>query len=92
MEENKPIYNVMKVFDCQWDPGMPEDVKDAFFKFVRETSDAGNDIYINWEINCDVSDELLSLQKKVDDWLIANGTSPGSEGEEGETVLIHHWW
>jgi hypothetical protein len=23
-------FKTMKVFDCQWDPGMPEDVRQAF--------------------------------------------------------------
>lgn len=89
----KPIYKTMKVFDCQWNPGMPEDVKKAFF----DISEAGNDVYIAWSIHDEVFDDENSEwalnKKKVDAWLIANGANPPpDEDSEGETVLIKHWW
>jgi hypothetical protein len=98
------IYRTMKVFDCQWDPGMPEDVKDAFFKIFDE---AGNDVYVEYEIAnerfstaekpipglADENSEWALRKKLLDDWLIANGAEgPKSDDSSGETVLIKHWW
>ena len=82
----------MKVFDCQWDPGMPEDVKKAFFSFYE----CGNDTYVEWIVHEDdstyVEEENLS-RRLVDAWLIANGAEDRKEGKyNGETVLIKHWW
>lgn len=88
----KPIYKVMKVFDCQWDPGMPKDVKKAFF----DLNECGNNVYVRWQIASDIyeeGDEWSIKRKLVDDWLIANGAEgPKDEHSSGETVLIKHWW
>lgn len=96
-------FKVMKVFDCQWGPGMPQDVKDAFFSFYE----CGNDVFVEWTIAdekfstaenpvpglTDENDEWALKKKKVDAWLIENGAegSPCPD-HEGETVLIKHWW
>lgn len=101
---DKPIYKMMKVFDSQWDPGMPEDVKDAFFDCYRDSS-VGNDSYVEWTIQKDgcTSDsksewegkeKLIKNHKLVDDWLISNGAESRNESSlyNGETVLIKHWW
>lgn len=90
----KAAYKVMKVFDCQWDPGMPEDVKKAFFSFYENV---GNECYVSWTINGDRlyndNDEFALNRMKVDVWLISNGAEPAkSADEEGETVLIKYWW
>lgn len=86
-------YRLMKVFDCQWDPGMPEDVKEAFFSFYE----CGNDVWVKWtiqdEIFKDENSEWALKKKKVDAWLIKNGAEPAKdENSKGETVLIKHWW
>ncbi len=90
---SKKNYEVMKVFDCQWDPGMPDDVKEAFFSFYE----CGNDTYVQWSIHDEKFEDENSKRalnkKKVDAWLIANGANPPPhDDEEGETVLIKHWW
>lgn len=96
------IYKTMKVFDCQWDPGMPDDVKKAFFSFYE----CGNDVFVEWTIQderfstkenpipglADENSEHALNKKKVDAWLIAHGAKPGKIDHEGETVLIKHWW
>lgn len=93
---DKPIYKVMKVFDCQWDPGMPQEVKDAFFSL----HECGNDVYVDWEVQWDdrnyfTSQEDWAVKRRlIDDWLMANGAT-GRTPESpyhGETVLIKHWW
>jgi hypothetical protein len=89
-------YQTMKVFDCQWDPGMPKDVKKAFF----EITETGNDVYVSWTVQADGSysdddtDEITKNLKLVDNWLIENGAEGRSEQSpyDGETVLIKHWW
>jgi len=101
---DKPIYQVMKVFDSQWDPGMPEDVKKAFFDCYSDPP-VCNDVYVEWTVQKDGcmpdsngewegKDKLIANHKLVDDWLIANGAEPRSESSpyDGETVLIQHWW
>lgn len=84
-----PIYKMMKVFDCQWDPGMPDDVKKAFFDSQFDT--CCNDVYVAWDVELgdsdyDSPDEIQSKRRLVDQWLIDNGAN------SGETVLIKHWW
>jgi len=96
MGKQKPIYKTMKVFDSQWDPGMPKDVKKAFFDHFRDTG-TGNDVYVTWAIQDEVfkdeNSEWALNKKKVDDWLIANGADAAKDDKsEGETVLIKHWW
>ena len=88
-------YKLMKVFNCQWDPGMPDDVKDAFFSFYE----CGNDVYVTWTVQdddtgYDDNDPRSVSRRLVDDWLIDNGAvgrTPESP-YHGETVLIKHWW
>lgn len=93
---NKSIYRTMKVFDCQWDPGMPEDVKEAFFKIFDRTS---NDVFVEWQIAnekfsaADENSEWAQRKKLLDTWLITNGADgPKNDDSSGETVLIKHWW
>lgn len=95
------VYKIMKVFDCQWDPGMPEDVKKAFFDFAEwGHPTAHNDVYIKWTVERDYDqydnpeDEQGQNLRLVDKWLMENGAQGRSELEkyEGETVLIKHWW
>jgi len=93
-------YQTMKVFDCQWDPGMPEDVRRVFFKLTE----VGNDVYVSWTVqedgSCDDIDgdddfaEYVKNRKIVDTWLIENGAERRSEKSpyNGETVIIKHWW
>jgi hypothetical protein len=84
----------MKVFDCQWDPGMPEDIRQAFFSYYE----CGNDVYVEWTVHeerfeADDNSEHAVNKKKIDDWLIEHGANPAkNENSEGETVLIKHWW
>jgi len=90
-------YKMMKVFDCQWDPGMPEDVKEAFFLIKSSGNPVGNDVYVTWDIQSerfeDENDEWAINKKKVDNWLIENGADPAPNNKSsGETVLIKHWW
>ncbi len=90
------IYKIMKVFDCQWNPGMPKDVKKAFFD-VCKSRNYGNDVWISWTINDEAFDdedsEWAKNKRKVDSWLIENGAEPAiNKNTEGETVLIKHWW
>lgn len=93
----KPIYKTVKVFDCQWDPGMPDDVKEAFFDFHRDPF-VGNDVYVDWTVHeddtgYDDDNEWAIKRRLVDSWLLANGAEGRKEGEyHGETVLIKHWW
>jgi len=99
----KKSFKKMKVFDCQWDPGMPEDVRKAFFSYYE----CGNDVYVEWTIHDerfstkerpdrhleDENSEHALNKKKVDAWLIEHGANPAkNEDSEGETVLIKHWW
>lgn len=94
----------MKIFDCQWDPGMPDDIKRVFFSFFPETR---NDSYVEWTIQderfssaensipycADENSEHALNKKKIDAWLIEHGANPAeNENSEGETVLIKHWW
>lgn len=93
----EPIFKTMKVFDCQWDPGMPEDVKRAFFDLHSDPR-VGNDVFVEWTVHWDDTgydddDEWASKRRLVDAWLIANGAADRAEGKyNGETVLIKHWW
>ncbi len=99
----KKTFKTMKVFDCQWDPGMPEDVKKAFFSFYE----CGNDVFVTWTVHderfstkesperylADENSEHAQNKMKVDNWLIQHGANPAkNKGSEGETVLIKHWW
>lgn len=82
---------------------MPEKIKKAFFRLFE---DYGNDIYVNYTINderfkytlpdgteVDDSDSEWAHDKiAIDKWLVENGAEGGSENEEGETVIIKHWW
>jgi hypothetical protein len=83
-----PIYEMMKVFDCQWNPGMPPDVQKAFFAL----HEVGNDVYVSYDVDgeqydADDPDNPVDRNRKiVDKWLVENGA------EDGETVLIKHWW
>lgn len=96
-ESKEKIFKLMKVFDCQWGPGMPEDVKDAFFDLHRDPS-VGNDVFVEWTVHEDDADydddnEWAARRRLVDSWLIANGAKDRLESEyNGETVLIKHWW
>ena len=100
----KPIYRTMKVFDCQWDPGMPDDVKDAFFEIYEH---AGTDVFVEHEIAnerfstaenpiaglADENSEWAQRKILLDKWLIENGAEgPKDDDSSGETVLIKHWW
>lgn len=95
MKKSKPIYKKMKVFDCQWNPGMPEDIKKIFFELHSDPA-VGNDVFIEWTIQdsiFDPTDQGDIKRKKIDDWLIANGAKAAkSDDDSGETVLIKHWW
>lgn len=90
----KKAFKTMKVFDCQWDPGMPEDIRRAFFSYYE----CGNDVYVEWTVHeerfeADDNSEHAVNKKKIDDWLIEHGANPAkNENSEGETVLIKHWW
>jgi hypothetical protein len=90
----KKAFKTMKVFDCQWDPGMPDDVRKAFFSYYE----CGNDVYVEWTVHeerfeADDNSEHAVNKKKIDDWLIEHGANPAkNENSEGETVLIKHWW
>jgi hypothetical protein len=94
---DKPIYRVMKVFDSQWYPGMPKDVKEAFFDLFRDRC-TGNDVYVEWTVHDDDSEydpdnEWGAKKRLVDNWLIANGAEDRQEGKfNGETIIIKHWW
>jgi hypothetical protein len=84
-------YKIMKVFDCQFNPGMPDDVKKVFF----ENCEKSNDCYVSWQIaDSEYDDSEHSRQLKlIDDWLIENGAvGPKDTNSCGETVLIKHWW
>jgi len=88
-------YKTMKVFDCQWNPGMPDDVKDSFFRIFEDKR--SNDVVVEYTIDGenfeDEEDEWAKDRRKLDAWLIANGANPPpNKDEEGETVLIKHWW
>lgn len=63
---------LMKVFDCQ---DMPDHVRKQFF----EISEKGNDCYVDWYLDS----ELSTL---VDGWVLDNGAMPD------EHVIIRHWW
>ena len=90
----KKAFKTMKVFDCQWEPGMPEDIRRAFFSYYE----CGNDVYVEWTVHeerfeADDNSEHAVNKKKIDDWLIEHGANPAkNENSEGETVLIKHWW
>lgn len=91
-------YKVMKVFDCQWDPGMPSDVKRAFFEIANDPVTIGNDVFIEWTVHhddtgYDDNNDWASKRRLVDKWLIENGAEDRKDGKyNGETVLIKHWW
>ena len=96
-EIKKPIYQVMKVFGCQWDPGMPEDVKRSFFRIFDTCP--GNDVFVSYEIgDTKISEEDKKCQWaqdiiRLDKWLTDNGAKgPIDDHHSGETVLIKHWW
>lgn len=92
-----PIYKIRKVFDSQWDPGMPDDVKEAFFEKYRDSC-VGNDSFVEWIVHegdtgYDSDEDWCVKRRLVDAWLIANGAEDRKPGEyDGETVLIKHWW
>lgn len=89
--EKKQAFKVMKVFDCQYDPGMPDDVKMAFFSFYE----CGNDTYVEWTVQSVAPDADVdrAQRKAIDDWLIDHGALGSRDDDhEGETVLIKHWW
>ena len=76
-------YTTFKVFDCT---DMPNDVHDAFFNIY---DDVGNDCYVDHYIQFDPNKETLLLDK----WLIENGDiNMLLADDEGEHVLIRHWW
>lgn len=84
---SKQKFKTMKVFDCQ---DMPDDVRRAFFDHYRDWG-PGNDSYVNWTIKTDTDPSKEEIM--IDTWLIANGANDApSEEDEGETVLISHWW
>ena len=91
------IYKIMKVFDSQWGPGMPENIKEAFFDIYRDRH-TGNDVFVKWIVHEDDTEydddsEWNAKRRLVDSWLIANGAGDRKEGAyNGETVLIKHWW
>jgi hypothetical protein len=82
----KPLFDVMKVFDCQ---KMPADIRRIFFDY----SEAPNDCYLRVCINDSIRDpDDPNPIEQVWDWLIANGADPGGEDTAGEEVLVNHWW
>lgn len=88
-------FKIMKVFDCQCNPGMPRDVKEGFFRIFKGW--ACNDVIVKYGIHDerfkDENSEWAKDKKRLDAWLIENGAEgPKDENSEGETVLIKHWW
>ena len=89
-------YTTIKVFDCT---DMPKDVHDAFFNI---NDDVGNDCYVDYYIQSEVFDPNDDWYNKethdqillLDKWLVENGADepPPIEDDEGEHVLIKHWW
>lgn len=92
---SNPIYKTMKVFDCQRNPGMPDDVKKAFFDIHRDRC-TSNDVCVEWTVETsginDPGTDYAARYKLVDQWLIDNGAGAGSADRCGETVIIKHWW
>lgn len=93
---SNPIYKTMKVFDSQWNPGMPEDVKRGFFRIFMDR--AHNDVFVEYSINGEVfspedeKTEWCQDKIRLDAWLVENGADPGGPGVSGETAIIKHWW
>lgn len=86
----------MKVFDCQWNPGMPSDVYDAFRRIFEGTQ---NDVIVGYTVQDErfekgeEESEWAQDKNKLDAWLIANGAQAApSDDDSGEDVLIKHWW
>ncbi len=74
----------MKVLDVQWGtPKMPEDVKRYFFDYFE----ACNDVWVEYEVG--ISSEVLEEGEYsiLDKWLMSN-----TNVEEGEEILLKHWW
>lgn len=64
---------------------MPKEIKDAFFDAVGEW-DLSNESYVDWKVGGWSGDESnLDSQITVDKWLLEHF-------EEGERVIILHWW
>lgn len=82
-------YKTRKVFDCQWDPGMPDDVMRSFRRIFEGTP---NDVVVEYTVNGEVfskkdeNSEWAQDKRKLDAWLIKNGA------KNLEDVLIKHWW
>jgi len=72
-----------KVFDCT---DMPDKVRNAFYARASERG-AGNDCYVDWDVNdSGYGDEEDAQILLIDDWLIENGALVA------EQVIIKHWW
>lgn len=94
-------FKMMKVFDCQgifMQPGMPDDVKKAFFDTERFNESRSNDAYVCWtlgelayswkeeDVKTDEEKQHCRDIRLVDEWLLKHGA------DDEEEVLIKHWW
>lgn len=99
---NKKKYVLRKLFDCQ---DMPRKLREKFYALYRPEhyDDDGeyigsevlalNDTVVEWTIADIIPEDQLPGVAEVDAWLIKNGAEgPKSKKDEGETVLIKHWW
>lgn len=92
-------YKIMKVFDCWSEPGMPDNVRSAFFDLHKDPP-IGNDVYVEWTVEWDDTgynsdNEFATKRRLVDQWLIENGAHGRDLSQDkynGETVIIKHWW
>jgi hypothetical protein len=68
----------MKVFDCQ---KMSKELRKEFFDYYRCYS-KGNDTFVKFYLG----DDYDEVGHRIEKWLLDNGA------EDGDEVLIEHWW
>lgn len=83
---NEPQFTMKKVFDCQ---DMPKEIKRAFFEYMEKGNDCYVALFIEEDLEEDELGEIPFFSKEYNrliKWLLENGA------EDGEEVLIRHWW
>lgn len=73
---------IAKLYDCQQ---MPEEIKQEFFLM---TEDYSPNVYVGWDVlPASTGDrDIDTATHRVNRWLRQHGAN------EGEAVLIKHWW
>lgn len=82
--KTKNPFSIRKVIDPH--ENMPEEIKNAFFKIIKDWDWWGQNTYFEWRIGNGSEATDLESGKILDDWLLNNGISTD------ESVLLLCWW